>query len=524
MTMAMAIDFAYRPTEDINDVLRCYRDPMWRICSGALYHIMIKSDVGDGQVVRFHPNSAQIDLLKKLWYRNIILKARQRGFTTMIAIMWLDHALFNADQRCGIIAQDIEAAQYIFRDKVKLAYDRLPQALRNKMPLARDSANELLFAHNNSSVRVATSMRSGTINRLHVSEFGKICAKFPDKAGEVVTGSFPAVPNDGVIIIESTAEGRDGEFYAMTERAKANRDAKVKLTPRDYRFKFVPWWDDPGYRLDDATFGITDIDNEYFDGVEASQGTLIDEAQRRWYVATRDSDFSGNAERMWQEYPSYPEEAFRVSTEGAYYSVQITQARKAGRIGAVPYAEGIPVNTFWDIGNSDGTAIWLHQKVGLAHRFIKFVEGWGEPYSYYIKALQKTEYIWGTHYLPHDAEHKRQQGAEVTSPIDMLKKLGLGGTWTVVPRVLELSHGIQLTRDAISQAWFDDTGCREGLVHLEGYRKSWNERAGCWSEHPIKNIHTEGADSFRQFAQSIDVAGIIGDPKARVINYKRKWL
>src|SRR3546814_18785208 len=79
------------------------------------------------------------------------------------------------------------------------------------MPLARDSANELLFAHNNSSIRVATSMRSGTIHRLHVSEFGKICAKFPDKAHEVVTGSLPAVPLDGIAIIESTAEGQSSE-------------------------------------------------------------------------------------------------------------------------------------------------------------------------------------------------------------------------------------------------------------------------------------------------------------------------
>src|SRR5476649_2692146 len=98
--------------------------------------------------------------------------------------MWLDHALFNANSRCGIIAQDREAAEVIFRDKVKHAYDNLPPALLEACPLAKCTQSEILFGHNNSSIRVATSMRSGTIHRLHISEFGKICAKYPDKAAE----------------------------------------------------------------------------------------------------------------------------------------------------------------------------------------------------------------------------------------------------------------------------------------------------------------------------------------------------
>ena len=99
---------------------------MWRLCSGQLYKIMVKSDDGSGTVIPFRPNRAQRRLLSRLWHRNVILKARQLGFTTLIAIMWLDHALFVPNQRCGIIAQDREAAEVIFRDKVKLAYENLP--------------------------------------------------------------------------------------------------------------------------------------------------------------------------------------------------------------------------------------------------------------------------------------------------------------------------------------------------------------------------------------------------------------
>jgi hypothetical protein len=128
-----------------DELARCLADPMWRLCSGQLYKIMVKSDSGEGTVVPFRPNRAQRRLMGRLWHRNIILKARQLGFTTLVAIMWLDHALFNADQRCGIIAQDREAAEVIFRDKVKLAYNSLPDEIRAARPLVRDSASELLF-------------------------------------------------------------------------------------------------------------------------------------------------------------------------------------------------------------------------------------------------------------------------------------------------------------------------------------------------------------------------------------------
>ena len=497
MTEAVSLDFV---PQSAADLARCLADPVWRVCSGQLYKIMVKSDDGRGGVVPFRPNRAQRRLMARLWHRNIILKARQLGFTTLVAIMWLDHALFNADQRCGIIAQDREAAEAIFRDKVKLAYDRLPGELKARFPLARDSATELLFSHNNSSIRVATSMRSGTIHRLHVSEFGKICAKFPDKAKEVVTGSLPAVPLDGVAIIESTAEGREGEFYTMTQRARALADQKADLTERDYRFHFFPWWGEQAYRID-GDVPVSAKDAEYFAGIEAAMGCALDARQRAWYIATRDSDFGGDPELMWQEYPSTPDEAFQVSTEGTYYAVQLAAARKAGRIGVVPMADGVPVNTFWDIGNSDGTAIWFHQRVGLQNRFFRFVEGWGEPYSYFTKQMQEMGCIWGTHYLPHDAAHKRQQGHIIASPQEMLQKMGVGGKWDVVPVVSEVTHGIQLVRQVFGECWFDEAGCKEGLAHLGAYRKTWNKQAGCWSDTPRHDIHSEASDAFRQFGQ-----------------------
>ena len=485
------------------ELARNLADPMWRISN--LYKIIIKGDQGeDDLVIQFKPNRAQRRFINRLHHRNIILKARQLGFTTLIAIVWLDHALFNANVRCGIIAQDREAAEVIFRDKVKFAYENLPPALKEAMPLAKNSASELLFAHNNSSIRVATSMRSGTIHRLHISEFGKICAKFPDKAKEVVTGSIPAVPKSGITIIESTAEGRDGEFYEMTQRAMGLHESGKQLTERDYRFHFFPWHEEPGYRMDPAGVVITDKDREYFAKIEAKLGITIDAEQRAWYVATRDADFAGAEEKMWQEYPSTPDEAFQVSTEGCYYTAQITAARKSGRILRLPVLNSVPCMTFWDIGNSDGTAVWVLQKVGMENRWIRFKEGWGEPYSYFVQWLFSLGLTFSKHYLPHDADHVRQGMTTNKSPRQMLEELMPGHHFETVPRIDDVNWGIQQTRDAFPTYYFDEEHCKEGLIHIESYRKKWNDRQAVWSDSPDKaGGHSEAADALRQHGQAL---------------------
>lgn len=480
----------------------CLNDPEWRLYSGQLYKILIKGDdESDNLVLPFKPNRAQKRLMKSLHWRNIILKARQLGFTTLIAIFFLDCCLFRPNIRAGIVAQDLPSAETIFRDKVKFAYDNLPDELRERMPLRRETTKELLFAHNGSGIRVATSMRSGTLQYLHVSEFGKIGAKAPEKAKEVVTGSIPAVSQSGLIFIESTAEGQEGEFYNMSMAAKKLHDASKKLSRKDYKFHFFAWWGALEYRMDPDDVYISDADHDYFDKVEVAMRTTIDIEQRAWYVATRLADFSGQEELMWQEYPSTPEEAFQKSTEGCYYTKQILAARKERRITSVPYMPGYPVNTFWDIGHGDGTAIWFHQRVGKEDRFIDFLENWGEPYAWYVTEMQKKGYVWGTHYLPHDGNAVRQGQDNSLSPRQMLENLGLKNI-EIVQRIPELQHGITAVRNAFPAYWFDADKCAKGIVHIESYKKDFNKQTQTFKDVPLKDIHTEAADALRQHAQA----------------------
>lgn len=479
-------------------------NPWWRLTSGKLYKIIIKGDdEGDTGLVRpFIPNQFQLELYKNIWYRNLILKARQLGFTTAVAILWLDTALFNANMRCGIIAQKEEIAENIFRDKVKFAYENLPPALLAAMPLVQNSASELLFAHNNSSIRVALSMRGSVIHRLHVSEFGEICAESPKKAEEIKAGSFPAVPKNGIIVIESTSKGQGGAFHDMSKKAQANHDAGKQLNMREYRFMFVAWWTNPDYSMDPEGVAITDKDHEYFDGVEAKVGTKLRLEQRAWYVATCDSEYAGSRETMYQEYPSTPEEAFQGSSEGCFYTQEMLAARTSGRVCKVPTIVGTPANTFWDIGAGDGTGIWIQQRLGQQNNFIKYIEGWGKTYAYYAEQLQKTGLVFDTHYLPHDADHVRQHENANESPMQILQRLMPGQRFVIVPRIDRLNWGIAEVRAFFPSCVFDEVGCKEGIEHLEKYHKRWNTQQACWSSEPAKpQIHREAADALRQAAQ-----------------------
>jgi hypothetical protein len=484
------------------------QDPYWRLTSGELYKIVVKhNDDDEGLVLPFKPNRAQRRFLARLHHRNIILKARQLGFSTLVCILWLDFALFNQNVKCGIIAQDDGAAKNLFKDKVKFAYDNLPEAIRTAMPLLNCNEHEMTFK-NGSSIRVATSMRAGTYHRLHISEFGKICAKYPAKATEVITGSIPSVPQSGILIIESTAEGREGAYYNLTQAAIKLMQLGVKLTPKQYRFHFFAWFDDENYRMPAEGVQFTKEQADYFDSVEATMNVTLDSEQRAWYIAELKSfEDAGKGEKMLQEFPSTPTEAFQRSIEGTYYSKEMANMRKQKRICQVPILD-VPCNTFWDIGGTAGTALWVIQTVGLQDRAIAYYEAHNESYAHFIRWLNDSGFLFNKHFLPHDAEHKRQ-GVDVNqSPQEMLAALGMRNI-EIVPVISNLDVGIELLKKYMAGLWIDEKGCAKGIDRLDGYKRKWDSQQQMHRNEPEKNDgNSEGADALRGWAQAKELGMI----------------
>lgn len=476
----------------------------WRIFSGALYKITTKGEDEADDVpdiaVPFRPNASQRLLLADLNNRNIVLKARQMGFSTLIEIMALDHALFNTDQEVVVIAHTKEAATKLYRKKVCFAYDNMPKAIRKCFPVKERTQTQLVFA-NGSSIEVTSSARGGTPHFLHISEMGKIAAKYPDKAIEITTGSLQGVPKNGLVFIESTAEGKAGAFYDMSRRAQGQKEAKVELKPTDYRFHFFAWWSDLGYRIDPKGIRISAKEHQYFDQIEVDMGCVIHLDQRAWYINKRDNDFSSTPDLMWREYPSTPDECWQASNEGKYYAVAVSLARQQGRIGQYPLLRHVPVNSFWDLGATDSTAIWLHQEIGGMDRWVRFYEASGQGYLHFILWMEAQQCVWGRHYLPHDAEQKRQGVNATTDAVSQMRAIRPSWDWHVVPVVSWVQHGIDLARTEFPQYQFDEEGTKEGIAHLEAYSRGWNNTLQWWSDEPRHDEHSHCADAFRQKAQ-----------------------
>lgn len=459
-------------------------DPWWRLNN--LYHIVDKR----GLQRRFDCNWAQQQLYRDMWYCNIILKARQLGISTFVCLLFLDRCLFNSNLAAGIICHTREDSEYMFK-RIKFAYDQLPMSLKVLRPAAVDSARELVLS-NGSSLRVGTSMRGSTLQYLHISEFGKICAKFPDKAEEIITGSLNTIAPGQYTFIESTAEGREGYFYEMCKQAQALSARKIDLSKLDFRFHFFPWWKEPAYRIGSQV--IMQPENlEYFESLEG-RGICLDDEQKWWYAAR----YATQGENMMREYPSTPEESWESAVDGAYYARQITQVRLEKRIGFVPYDEAIPVYTAWDLGYNDSTAIWFVQVIGKEIHLIDYAEGSGESLAYWLGFVKSKSYVYEKHLAPHDIlAHEYSSGMTRQASA---RKMGMN--LIAVPKV-ELIPGIDVVRGILNRCWFDERKCSQGIKCLENYKKEWNNRQGCWASHPLHNQYSHGADAFRTLATGL---------------------
>lgn len=218
------------------------QNPRWTLNN--LYRIVDKS----GDDVPFQMNWAQKEMFDNMHNRNVVLKARQLGSTTFWCLYFLNYALFSPNKRLGIISYNLQSAHDILGKVIKHALKTLPEPIQKlrQCQIVANSAREISFA-NGSSIRVDTTMRSGTLSGLLVTEFGKICARYPQKAQEIMTGSINTVPKHAFCIIESTAEGAAGDFFEICKQAQMNVGKNLNIL--EWKFFFFPWWKHSEYQL-----------------------------------------------------------------------------------------------------------------------------------------------------------------------------------------------------------------------------------------------------------------------------------
>lgn len=456
----------------------------WRISH--LYKIRDKKQ----NLIKFKRNKAQEDFANNKWTRNIILKSRQLGFTTDEAVDSLDDALFNRNTECLLIAHNLDAGKAIFDKKIELAWKNVHAELRKLYKVDANTAQTLKFEFGDgsfSSIAVDTNGRSGTYNRIHITEFADVCKKYPNKVKDIIEGTIPAVPTDGRVDIESTSQGASGEFYDMFMYAWERGQPTL---PVEFKAHFYNWtWDEEIETLE-ALVDLPEKFREY-----QKRNNLSDKEITYYYYKYLSLNRDWNS--LHKEYPTTPEEAFEVIIEGSYYGEEIGRMEREGRIGIVPFDRALKVHTVWDLGVGANLAVGFYQRTREGQlRKIDYWQGQGsDGLPEAITAINRKPYTYGYHFGPHDLE-ATDVGSGKTR-IETASLLGL--KFRMVPDV-SIDDGINAAQMTLSNLWVDKENCKEWLRSMKNYVREWDERRGAYKDIPFHNWASHGADEFRYAA------------------------
>jgi len=205
--------------------------------------------------------------------------------------------------------------------------------------------------------------------------------------------------------------------------------------------------------------------------------------------------------------------SWSANIPGAIYGKELEEATAAGRVTKVPYDPVYRVDTWWDLGVGDSTAIWFTQTVGRAVHVIDFYEARGEGLPHYCKVLNERGYLYGSHNAPHDIEVRELGSGK--SRREVAWELGLN--FRVVPR-LPLEDGIHAAQMLIPRLWFDRDLCKTGLDALRQYHRAYNERTRSFRATPVHDWSSHAADAFRYLAVGLRESGGVGKaPQTRAI-------
>ena len=191
---------------------------------------------------------------------------------------------------------------------------------------------------------------------------------------------------------------------------------------------------------------------------------------------------------------------FDSAVPGAYYATELQAAHTAGRVGDFPYDPKILVDTAWDLGIDDYTAIWFFQRFANKVRFIDYYEvsdvGLDTIVKEGLNNPRSMHYKYGMHYLPHDVM-VREIGAGGQTRKATLHKLGLGTIRVGVARDPE--ERISAVRRLIPFMEFNADTTQTGLDHVKQYRKRWNQSLGVFVG-PLHDEHSHAADAMGEAA------------------------
>lgn len=204
----------------------------------------------------------------------------------------------------------------------------------------------------------------------------------------------------------------------------------------------------------------------------------------------------------------------RQALDGAVYANELRLAASEERVRRVPYDQGKPVHTFWDLGRADSTAIWFAQQVGFEFRLIDYYENRGHALAHYLTEVQKRGYVAGEDWLPHDAQNEL-----LASERTIEQQLRAAGrNVRIVPKI-SIADGINAARTLFGRCFFDEEKCADGLNALRHYQYEPVDKDASiisYKKQPLHNWASHGSDAFRYFAVAMEEAhGLTPEKRSR---------
>lgn len=333
--------------------------------------------------------------------------------------------------------------------------------------LIKRRANQemLLELTNGSTIRViGTDSNPNSLRG--VAARGAVFSEFAYQDTEFYKALMPSLrESGGWAIFNSTPTGRN-HFYHL-EKAVRNSDNWFFST------KQVLWPDRPNY--------IPILTPDQLSQVQHEERLEDEDMEREYGVC------------------------YSTGMKGAFYADQLEKAKEEGRIGAFPPDDHNWVDTFWDLGVDDSTAVWFRQVDGGRVTFIDYYENSGQPISHYVEVLKDKGYKYRTHYLPHDGAHRSLQTGLTTRELlsEVCHKAGISDDVATCPKV-SVQDGINAVRSRFSRYFFNEGMLGDAVEKLALYHRRWDKKREVFLKEPVHDGTSHCADALRMEALAED--------------------
>lgn len=222
-----------------------------------------------------------------------------------------------------------------------------------------------------------------------------------------------------------------------------------------------------------------------------------------WFPETLERQRLDTLNRDPDGYLTIWEGKTRKVLQGAIYARELLAATNEGRIHPrIHYDPSVPVNVSFDLGKSDMCAMWFWQQIGMEHHAIDFYGNCGFGFEHYLKEIQDRKYLIGKIYLPHDASHD-VQAAPKTIAAQAREAYPGDGRVIVVPRIPNITLGINAVRNLFPRLYFNEVKCADGLTALQHYQYEVDSETKERSIRPLHNFASNPADALRTYCEAM---------------------